>query len=707
MRLSKASKAIFIIINHASATLMPNVARPLIGPASTSDVDASVKQETRSSMLSSMNMFPSLFGRQANNNNQNNAPSCQRCRKKCAKRFIKDPDNCRKCVRCPKGQKGNADSTRCIGENEKTDEEKKKEKDERYKKKKELMKVEYKKNVYSKKKGDMKRDWDEREKKRVDNKNRIKVRFMGRCLTLVPLAMGGEFASQFAGEYFDEAFLEHYAGDMLQHWPEDMELSPWDKEEDVDDGIFADEAFVEQYISHGNEHTKRWINDLARRDPNATLAYSEDHPDIVSLNARAPWLQSSDTILTARNTLPYDYKPGDLIVRNDLEERFFWLIPIFTAVASTLARVGVAAARVGTALLRVAKDTVKVAVGKGSKNSYKTQADGFGKIAKEGNKFWRSVTDPGWWGGYCNHANVLFPTWHRAYLLRLENVLTSIDGCEDVRLPYWDETLDPSKPIPTIFTSPTFPFAGGDPNPLYSYTLQEALVHNFEDADNCYTKHTGYQTVRYPLSGLVGTDVDKANAEKHNAVYANEDESAKILNKNVSAWLIGTVVIPDDGSRARIPDTYSIQSRFELCLEAPNFTVFSNISSQNQWTKDSGSEDKHYVVSLESPHDAIHLAVGGFYQRSVYNASPIMGANGDMGCNETAGFDPVFYFHHCFIDYVFWKWQERHGKTTRGSLDVIEGYPGTAIPDGGGIPYLPPGTHLTMDTSLCPFRKPD
>ena len=22
--------------------------------------------------------------------------------------------------------------------------------------------------------------------------------------------------------------------------------------------------------------------------------------------------------------------------------------------------------------------------------------------------------NPSWWGGYCNHGNVLFPTWHRA-----------------------------------------------------------------------------------------------------------------------------------------------------------------------------------------------------------------------------------------------------------------------------------------------------
>ena len=44
-----------------------------------------------------------------------------------------------------------------------------------------------------------------------------------------------------------------------------------------------------------------------------------------------------------------------------------------------------------------------------------------------------------YWGGYCNHGNVLFPTWHRAYLLRLEDALRSILGCADVTLPFWDE----------------------------------------------------------------------------------------------------------------------------------------------------------------------------------------------------------------------------------------------------------------------------
>jgi tyrosinase len=49
-----------------------------------------------------------------------------------------------------------------------------------------------------------------------------------------------------------------------------------------------------------------------------------------------------------------------------------------------------------------------------------------------------------YWGGYCNHGNVLFPTWHRVYLVKVEEALQSISGCEDVMLPYWDETSSDS-----------------------------------------------------------------------------------------------------------------------------------------------------------------------------------------------------------------------------------------------------------------------
>lgn len=321
------------------------------------------------------------------------------------------------------------------------------------------------------------------------------------------------------------------------------------------------------------------------------------------------------------------------------------------------------------------------------------------------------VSDPSWLRGYCNHGNVLFPTWHRAYLLRLENSLRSIPGCENVTIPFWDETADLDNPIPAILTSPTFNLDGDPTNPFYSYTLQEALVENVASAGSRYTKLAGYQTVRYPLSGLVGTSQDSDQTKVHNAAFPDAKENISILGKNVSAWLKGTVKITSDGDpshkETRYPDTFSIAARFRLCLEAPNYTVFSNTTSQNQWITDHGSADPHYVVALESPHNALHLAVGGFYQRGVYNADPILGANGDMGDNETAAFDPIFYFHHCFIDYAFWTWQKRSGLTSPGSLTVIGGYAGTVVPDDQAQPYLAPGTALDNTTPLYPFRKPD
>ena len=106
-----------------------------------------------------------------------------------------------------------------------------------------------------------------------------------------------------------------------------------------------------------------------------------------------------------------------------------------------------------------------------------------------------------YWGGYCNHGNVLFPTWHRAYLARLEDALRSVPGCSDVTLPFWDETSDDSAAngIPWALTVQNVELDGETvPNPLRSFVLPTNIVDNlsaFPDAD--YSKPKGYETVRY------------------------------------------------------------------------------------------------------------------------------------------------------------------------------------------------------------------
>ena len=71
------------------------------------------------------------------------------------------------------------------------------------------------------------------------------------------------------------------------------------------------------------------------------------------------------------------------------------------------------------------------------------------------------------------------------------------------------------------------------------------------------------------------------------------------------------------------------------------------------------------------------MAIGGFTQPetnkdgSVKGDSlgnirwngPIEGASGDMGANEVASYDPIFFLHHCNIDCMLWIWQKKYKQT--------------------------------------------
>lgn len=310
-------------------------------------------------------------------------------------------------------------------------------------------------------------------------------------------------------------------------------------------------------------------------------------------------------------------------------------------------------------------------------------------------------TDPQWWGGYCQHGTVLFPTWHRAYLFELENALRSIPGCADVTLPFWDEcsadTL--ANGIPSALTAEFFTLDGQQiPNPLRSFVLPVDIVDQVQGDNPLYSKPAGYETVRYPLSGLVGTAADRAATAAHNAQYADPVQNVAILNGNITDWLTRTVTFPGGGTSGQV------YGKFLRCLDAPSYTLFSNTTSMGAWNK---ANPANLVTALESPHNSIHLAVGGFDIPGA-RLSPIPGANGDMGENDTAGLDPIFYFHHCFIDYTFWTWQRRHGATTALTIDPQD--PGAVYVLGGN--NAPPAgadanAPITMQTTLDPFLKAD
>ena len=113
-------------------------------------------------------------------------------------------------------------------------------------------------------------------------------------------------------------------------------------------------------------------------------------------------------------------------------------------------------------------------------------------------------------------------------------------------------------------------------------------------------------------------------------------------------------------------------------------------------------------MPLKTPHNSIHLAIGGFDIVGQGNAAKILGANGDMGEDDTAAFDPIFYFHHCFIDYTFWKWQQKHEQTEKLITEPgFEHFPGTNSTDSqGATPGVPGNSWLSVDTTaLEPFTQ--
>jgi tyrosinase len=310
----------------------------------------------------------------------------------------------------------------------------------------------------------------------------------------------------------------------------------------------------------------------------------------------------------------------------------------------------------------------------------------------------QGATDPQWWGGYCQHGTVLFPSWHRAYLCRLEKALQSIPGCADVTLPFWDECSDDAREngIPTALTQETFVLDGQTiPNPLRSFVLPVSIVDDVKGDPIRYSKPMGYETVRYPLSGLVGTPADAVATETHNAQFPDPKKNTSLLNDNISTWLSGKIKI--DGNWMG-----EVYSRFVHCLDAPSYTLFSNTTSAKAWNQAHGTK----LVPLEAPHNYMHLAVGGFDYPGQGDFSAIPGANGDMGENDTAGLDPIFFFHHCFIDYTFWVWQQRHGATK--SLDIDPADPGAKYSQDAPPPAdADKDAPLTLSTALAPFTKPD
>ncbi|KAI8635173.1 Di-copper centre-containing protein [Xylariaceae sp. FL1651] len=233
--------------------------------------------------------------------------------------------------------------------------------------------------------------------------------------------------------------------------------------------------------------------------------------------------------------------------------------------------------------------------------------------------------------GYCHHVSILFPTWHRPYLVLYEQTVYNIvqaiaslwppedldrvqEAARKFRVPYWDWAIAPptgeSVLPPSVSSSSTMNVSGPNgvqniSNPLFSFTFKPFNGSIFPN----FPYNIWNETKRAP--------------SPNNAINATSNNSfvAVSLDNHLPSYQ---------------------QRLYNLFANYPNYTQFSN----EGWI---GQNDNGTYDSIESLHDSVHTVGGGGW--------------GHLAIIAYSAFDPLFFLHHANVDRIFAMWQVIHNDT--------------------------------------------
>ncbi|KAK3350005.1 hypothetical protein B0T25DRAFT_611078 [Lasiosphaeria hispida] len=250
--------------------------------------------------------------------------------------------------------------------------------------------------------------------------------------------------------------------------------------------------------------------------------------------------------------------------------------------------------------------------------------------------------------GYCPHnlllQELLFSTWHRAYVALFEQTLVSHAlriasqypsssspayqaAAQTLRQPYWDWASQPRLPTAAILANITVNGPSGVVtlrNPLYSYRFQQQSAE----------------------SGFGGP-----LAELQETVRCLEIQG---LGHNITA----SDEQMDSVAKDLINDVYDVFTRTQ---------TFEDMAF-----------DRWQGSSFENPHNIVHNHAG---------------CGGTIGNIDWSAFDPIFMLHHCNVDRLTAMWQAIHYNhpmfTTTGRST--------------GQYATPKGALITADSPLKPF----
>ncbi|KAJ5833967.1 tyrosinase [Penicillium riverlandense] len=355
--------------------------------------------------------------------------------------------------------------------------------------------------------------------------------------------------------------------------------------------------------------------------------------------------------------------------------------------------------------------------------------------------------------GYCTHTTVLFPSWHRPYLVMYEQrlqevlmqeVLPKIPSAEQVkwkkeiekfRVPYWDWAM-PSPELPKNKTAadkikrdwlppdsweavvPIFipGHEGPIANPLYKFSMPEGKTMgdygvSFLQADenekvlygNCtglsrcpkakYYTSTEAHTAEYKKwrEGEIDNEQIYANFKALPWVNISEtDDASKEIHEKFAKF--------NGGSRAA-------ENVYRMFTYSTNYENFASAGGLGEATAGSNKLPQgHWYQSLEAIHNSIHWWVGG-------------DNNGHMSQVPVASFDPFFWLHHANIERFFSMWQFLHNDKADSiswfekRSEKVANTSGQPVNKEGNVWTEDQGEENALvrergpDTPLTPFRK--
>ncbi|KZT38875.1 Di-copper centre-containing protein [Sistotremastrum suecicum HHB10207 ss-3] len=295
--------------------------------------------------------------------------------------------------------------------------------------------------------------------------------------------------------------------------------------------------------------------------------------------------------------------------------------------------------------------------------------------------------------GYCTHNSILFPDWHRPYILLYEQRIHEImindiiptfpdedqdkltESANAWRLPYWDWAAKKKREssriatyeAPLIVKEPTVTVQTSTgpteiPNPMHSFRTERPMG---EYGINALHPVGGFPyDICKATSKCPPPDGPTTQTEWINGVQ-NDDQIAASLR--TADWYEGS----------RYTDTLG-----EAVYRLFSQSYFSNYDAFASTRYSQGMSPPNYL-SLEDIHNNVHGWIGG-------------PNGGHMSIVPVAAFDPIFWLHHCNVDRQFAIWQ---------SLNPTSWFSDRAhqLPDDGTW-SIRPGAIDTPNTPLAPFH---